>query len=192
MPVLMRVKEFLCYMFTYLLYTLFFLIFISSKLGGLIDGFLNKKSDVLSKTDNEIFMQQIENSDLNLEKANSILNFINAYIPSNGWIIVFMGIAFLIFMILVSIAEKKGLQRYSYRTFIIMAFSSIASGASSLILLINAILMLGFGYIKLFTEINVLAVDVFLILMLVVYTIIAYATLYVEKTLSYNFVKGLK
>ena len=52
--------------------------------------------------------------------------------------------------------------------------------------------MLGFGYIKLFTEINVLAVDVFLILMLVVYTIIAYATLYVEKTLSYNFVKGLK
>ena len=73
-----------------------------------------------------------------------------------------------------------------------MAFGSIASGASSLILLINAVLILGFGYIKFFTEINILAIDIFFITMLVIYTIIAYATLYVEKTLSYSFIKSLK
>ncbi len=192
MPLLMRIKEFFCYVLTYTFYTFLFLCLISSKLGQIIDTLLNKRNNFLDKNNDDILLQQAENSHINIDKANAILDFINAYIPSNGWIIVFLGMAFLIFMILINIKKNKELKRYSYWVFIIMAFGSIASGASSLILLINAVLILGFGYIKFFTEINILAIDIFFITMLVIYTIIAYATLYVEKTLSYSFIKSLK
>ncbi|WP_227591382.1 hypothetical protein [Acinetobacter shaoyimingii] len=177
---------------TYLAYTAAFLCFITSSLGQLIYAYVKREFPGLSPQESEKLVSDIELSQVSFDKVKIVLDFLESAVPSNIWMIFFLLFAFLIFFFLTIIFKNKKLGRYDPRVFIIMAFGSIASGVSSLVLLINSLLIVAYLYIKWCTVIDLPILDYMLISMIFAYTLLAYGVLNIEKQLSYDFTKNLK
>ncbi|NHB56799.1 hypothetical protein G9F32_01940 [Acinetobacter sp. 194] len=192
MPIIIRAVEFVIYSLTYLAYTAAFLCFITSSLGQVIHAYVKREFPGLSPQESEKLVSDIELSQVSLDKVKIALDFLESAVPSNIWMIFFLLFAFLIFFFLTIIFKNQKLGRYDPRVFIIMAFGSIASGVSSLVLLINSLLIVAYLYIKWCTVIDVPILDYMLISMILAYTLLAYGVLNIEKQLSYDFTKNLK
>ncbi|MCS4298904.1 MULTISPECIES: hypothetical protein [Acinetobacter] len=143
--------ELFIYSLVYFFYTLLaFLVF--SFLGPIINGDGGKKEVSKSRGDSnvECLTQNYGEDNFVYGLANNVLDFVNAFIPSNSTVLVFLFVAYLIYLIFVVYIKNKKPAVNSSVVYAAKAFGSIGTGINSLVYFITATFVISYFFLTIF------------------------------------------
>lgn len=139
----------------------------------------------------EQLINEMKEQGYDLEKIATILDFVNSFIPSNLMVLAFIALSFIIFMILSTRIINKGAHRYSSIVFITYAFGSISSGLSTIVLFITSFLIISLIYTTLVLKTLYLEINSLISIFTLLYVIICFSVIIIEKSLLFGVSKKI-
>lgn len=179
-------EEACIYLLTYIAYVAVFLIFTyycGASIALFYNNFLKKKQTI---SDSDLsYLNQTYGADTSLiEGLGSVLDFFNAFIPSNILILIFLAVPYLLQFFLIYLMKRKKTNRNDLKVYISKAVTSITSSISSLMFFITAILVIGFFYIGFVLKMWASGLIGFFFFMGLGYIVITFVIFFMDKSIA--------
>jgi len=179
-------EEACIYLLTYIAYVAVFLIFTyycGASIALFYNNFLKKKQTI---SDSDVsYLNQTYGTDTSLiEGLGSVLDFFNAFIPSNILILIFLAVPYLLQFFLIYLMKRKKTNRNDLKVYISKAVTSITSSISSLMFFITAILVIGFFYIGFVLKMWASGLIGFFFFMGLGYIVITFVIFFMDKSIA--------
>ena len=179
-------EEACIFLLTYIAYVAAFLIFTyycGASTTLFYNNFLKKKQTI---SDSDVsYLNQTHGTDTSLiEGLGSVLDFFNAFIPSNILILIFLAIPYLLQFFLIYLMKRKKTNRNDRKVYISKAVTSITSSISCLMFFITAILIIGVFYIGFVLKMWTSGLIGFFFFMGLAYIVITFLIFFMDKSIA--------